>query len=57
MCPTVHTLANPLEWGTIEIVQFDDVLLDEGSSMRSESSSTVVEDTELENVPGDKGDE
>jgi hypothetical protein len=57
MCPTVHNLANPLEWGTIEIVQFDDVLLDEGSSMRSESSSTVVEDTELENVLGDKGDE
>lgn len=66
MCPTVHTLANPLEWGTIEIIQFDDVLLDEEPSVQSDNnastsgegsggSSTVVEDAEIEDVLRGKG--
>ena len=41
----VHTLANTLEWDTIEIVQFDDVLLDEESSMQNDINvSTSKED-------------
>jgi hypothetical protein len=54
MHPTIHTLGNPLEWGTIEIVQFDEILLDEESNMQSESSSTVVDDAEIKNVGEDE---
>lgn len=68
ICPTVHTLANTLEWDTIEIVQFDDVLLDEESNMQndinvstskenSDGSSNVVEGAEIEDVQRGRSDE